>query len=381
MSSLLLTSLGIICPACDHLNAPRAQKCALCGASTVDRLAASTASAAGSPSQAGITTLPDSPAASSPGRRAPLARSSGPREPAGATAPAPKPSPLQRSVLSAHAPKPVPPVLSARPESSPPGLRPSRPAGPPAIPKPLPPSRAVEPIPATELLKKRPSPSGATSTAAPRFVLAVIAGSGKGQRYRLPSGGCWVGRSRGNILFPEDFFLSAHHATMTVREGQLCIRDEASASGVFVSVSGQETIARDALFCAGQHLFRYLGQLQPQARRAVGQPQVYGAPIPSGQPVYGVEEVLVGGRPGRAVITVGPLLTIGQLRCDLSFPRDEDLAGRHCELTPVPQGAILRDLSGALGTFLRIVPGSDRVLNAGDRFRIGQQVLQVEASV
>ena len=273
-------------------------------------------------------------------------------------------------------------MLTARPEPSPPGLRPSRPGGPPAIPKPAPAPRAAsEPIPASELLKKRPAASGATSTAAHRFVLAVIAGSGKGQRYRLPSGGCWVGRSRGNILFPEDFFVSTHHATLTVREGQLCIQDEASASGVFVSISGQETIARDALFCAGQHLFRYLGQLQPHARRPIGQPQVYGVPIPPGQAVYGVEEVLVGGRPGRAVITAGPLLTIGQLRCDLSFPQDVDLAGRHCELSPVPQGAILRDLSGALGTFVRIAPGTVRVLNAGDRFRIGQQVLQVEASV
>jgi len=132
------------------------------------------------------------------------------------------------------------------------------------------------------------------------------------------------------------------------------------------------------LFCAGQHLFRYLGPLQSPAPAALRQPRVYGAPIPSGQAVCGVEEVLVGGRSGGAAITAGPPLAIGRLRCDLSFPHDEDLAGRHCELTPVSQGAILHDLSGALGTFVRIPPASERVLHAGDRFRIGQQVLHVE---
>src|SRR5260370_2882540 len=111
MSSLLLTSLGIICPACDQLNAPRAQRCALCGASTVDRPA--TSADAGNSSQVGITTVPDSPAASSAGPRTQPHLPSAPREPTRAPAPAPKSSPLQRSVLSAHAPKPVPPVLTA----------------------------------------------------------------------------------------------------------------------------------------------------------------------------------------------------------------------------------------------------------------------------
>jgi pSer/pThr/pTyr-binding forkhead associated (FHA) protein len=181
-------------------------------------------------------------------------------------------------------------------------------------------------------------------------------------------------------LFPEDVFLSPQHATLTVGENHLSLRDEASASGVFISISGQETIARDALFCAGQHLFRYLGKLQPQVPPAPRQPQVYGAPIPAGQIPYGVEEVLAGGRPGRAMVLAGPVLTIGQLHCDLSFPGDEDLAPRHCELTPAPQGAILRDLSGAFGTFVRVAPSTDRVLQTGDRFRIGQQVLQVESA-
>jgi len=211
------------------------------------------------------------------------------------------------------------------------------------------------------------------------FVLAVVEGNGKGQRYRIPAVGCWVGRDRGNILFPEDSFVSSHHATLTLREGRLCIRDEGTPSGVFVAIAGQETIPHGTQFNIGRRLLRYLGQLQLSVAPA-GQPRVYGAPLPQGRPPYAVEEVLVGGRSGRAVVSAGPMLTIGQTNCDFSFPNDTTLASRHCELAPVPQGAVLRDLSGIRGTFVRIAPGSDRPLNTGDRLRVGQQILQVEAA-
>jgi pSer/pThr/pTyr-binding forkhead associated (FHA) protein len=80
------------------------------------------------------------------------------------------------------------------------------------------------------------------------------------------------------------------------------------------------------------------------------------------------------------VITGGPLLTIGQQQCDLSYPGDETLAPRHCEISPNGPGATLRDVSGGLGTFVRLPPGIERPLSAGDRVRIGQQVIQVDVS-
>ncbi len=79
------------------------------------------------------------------------------------------------------------------------------------------------------------------------------------------------------------------------------------------------------------------------------------------------------------VVTAAQLLTIGQANCDLAYPNDEGLAGRHCELSPSPSGAILRDLSGGLGTYVRIAPLTERPLRPGDRVRVGQHVLQVEA--
>jgi hypothetical protein len=188
-----------------------------------------------------------------------------------------------------------------------------------------------------------------------------------------------VGRSKGAILFPEDVFLSSHHGTFLLRDGRLFIRDEASVSGIFVNVLGGEAIQAGDYFAAGQHLFRFAGPLQSPAPPQGG-PATYGAPTRAGQPLYALEEIIVGGRILRVVVTAGPILTIGQHQCDLSYPGDETLAARHCEISPNGPGATLRDLSGGFGTFVRVPSGVERPLSAGDRLRIGQQVIQVEVA-
>jgi pSer/pThr/pTyr-binding forkhead associated (FHA) protein len=220
---------------------------------------------------------------------------------------------------------------------------------------------------------KRPPPAAPPS----RFTLMVVAGAQKGHRFRLPTAATPVGRTRGALLFPDDVFVSPTHASVIVRDGHLYVRDESSASGTFVSIPGQEQIQVNAHFAAGQRLFRFMGLLNAPQARAPGAVTIYGAPLPPGHVVYGVEEILIGGRGGRAVVTGGALLTIGQAKCDLSFPGEEGMASRHCELSPTPAGALLRDLSGGMGTFVRLT--GERQLNPGDRIRIGQQILQVEA--
>jgi hypothetical protein len=242
----------------------------------------------------------------------------------------------------------------------------------------VPGERPSPPIPDAPAPKAAPAPGTARpAPAASRFGLSVVAGSTRGQRYKLPVTGCVVGRSRGAILLQDDVFVSALHATFLVKEGHLLIRDESSASGVYVTIPGTEAVAPRTLFSAGARLFRFSGRIEIPVAQP-GQPVVYGAPVPLGQTIYAVEEIMVGGRAGRAVVSAAALLTIGQAHCDLSYPQDEGMASRHCELSPTPSGAMLRDLSGGLGTYVRLAPGTERPLRPGDRVRIGQHLFQVE---
>ncbi|QDE68284.1 hypothetical protein BHS09_15585 [Myxococcus xanthus] len=368
MSQLLLSSLAVVCPNCDGYNSPRAAACVLCGQALGEPAATKPPLAVARPGtptgsrpvavsnfpggKVAEPVVPPAPSAIPPGLR-PSARTPPPTA-AGLTVERP---PQQRTPTA-------PPGIMARTggASGPATTRP-----PPPVPDSAMPGRA-----GAATTAPRPAPPAAS-----RFGLAVIAGSARGQRYKLPVTGCVVGRQRGAILFADDAFVSPLHATFLVKDGALYVRDESSASGVFVTVGGTEALTPRTLFSAGQRLFRFTGRLEPQPP-VTGRPVIYGAPVPLGQAVYGVEEMLVGGRAGRAVMTAAPLLTIGLAHCDLSFPGDEGLAGRHCELSPTPTGALLRDLSGGLGTYVRLASGVERPLRPGDRVRLGQHVLQVE---
>jgi len=258
-------------------------------------------------------------------------------------------------------------------------------AAPPASPARPP---AAAPSPSSAGLRGSPTPAGGVPKSGPqgrpaaaapvpsRYILSVTAGPARGQRFRLMANGCSLGRQRGAILFADDPFVSPHHAAFRIRDGQLTVKDEDSVSGVYVAITGPELITPGALFAVGPHVLRYTGPLLPRSAEP-GKPRIYGAPVPQAGGLWGLEEVLVGLRPGRAVVTAQPALTLGSSGADLVFAPDPQLAPRHCELTPSPQGAVLRDLSGALGTFVRL-GGQERPLKQGDRVRIGQQTLTVE---
>jgi len=377
MSQLLLSSLAVVCPNCDGYNSPRSAACTLCGQALSEQ--------------------------------SPAPQTAAPRPPLAVARPGTPPGSRPVAVSSFPGGKVAEPVIPPAPSAVPPGLRPSArtppptaagmmverapvgraPTAPPGIvartgnaPAPGPATtRPPPPVPDSAMPGRAgvaPAPARPAPPAASRFGLAVVAGSARGQRYKLPVTGCVVGRQRGAILFSDDVYVSPLHATFLVKDGALYVRDESSASGVFVTVGGTEALTPRTLFSAGQRLFRFTGRLESQPPVS-GRPAIYGAPVPLGQAVYGVEEILVGGRAGRAVMTAAPLLTIGLAHCDLSFPGDEGLAGRHCELSPTPTGALLRDLSGGLGTYVRLTSGVERPLRPGDRVRLGQHVVQVEA--
>lgn len=312
MTAFLTKSLGVVCPSCDFLNVVGAVRCMSCGSATDGSAAKTDQSPKHQPAEAPRAEAP-------PG--------------------------LRRNT--------TPPELGSTPTS------PSQGRG----------------VPARPTFQSSTAPA-AQPAAGPKFGLTVLAGPARGQRFRLGANGAQVGRAKGVILFPEDPFVSPLHATLTVRDGKLFVRDDGSTSGVFASISGQETVPAGGLFCTGLRLFRYVGAIEPAEAWNRVDVLVYGAPVPNAVVHYAIEEVLLGDRPGRCIITPGPVLTIGQGRCDFSFPNDEGLAPRHCEVAPLPTGAMIRDLSGGLGTFVRI--NNERPLKAGDRIRIGQQTLQVE---
>ncbi|MCG5054314.1 MAG: FHA domain-containing protein [Myxococcales bacterium] len=65
-----------------------------------------------------------------------------------------------------------------------------------------------------------------------------------------------LGRERGDILFPEDGYVSATHARISVRDGMVYLQDLGSSNGTFIRIEGERVIPSGSLLLMGQQLFR-----------------------------------------------------------------------------------------------------------------------------
>ena len=65
-----------------------------------------------------------------------------------------------------------------------------------------------------------------------------------------------MGRERGDILFPEDGYVSGTHARISLRNGRVYLADVGSSNGTFLRVRGDRTLPTGGFILMGQQLFR-----------------------------------------------------------------------------------------------------------------------------
>jgi len=65
-----------------------------------------------------------------------------------------------------------------------------------------------------------------------------------------------LGRERGDILFPEDGYVSGQHCQLSAREGQVFLKDMGSSNGTFLRVRENRQVPSGSLMLMGQQLFR-----------------------------------------------------------------------------------------------------------------------------
>jgi pSer/pThr/pTyr-binding forkhead associated (FHA) protein len=183
-----------------------------------------------------------------------------------------------------------------------------------------------------------------------------------------------AGRSIGELLFPDDGYLSARHAEFFFENGALHVADQGSLNGVYRRISTPIELGDGDLFLAGEELLQV--QLTPldTGTQAKDGTHFFASPMPTVH--WRVRQILEGGRPGRCTVSPGSLLTIGREGCHLNFPQDRFISGQHCQIEFSAQSALLTDLGSRNGSFVR-VDGVD-VLADGDHLFLGRQLLRVE---
>src|SRR5438067_2981026 len=87
-------------------------------------------------------------------------------------------------------------------------------------------------------------------------VVQILEGGGEGDVYPLKPGENQIGRGTGDVSFPNDGYVSSKHASITVGEGSLAVKDLGSANGTFVRVNGQAAVTAGDLLLVGEQILR-----------------------------------------------------------------------------------------------------------------------------
>jgi pSer/pThr/pTyr-binding forkhead associated (FHA) protein len=206
--------------------------------------------------------------------------------------------------------------------------------------------------------------------------LILIRGDGiEGLSYQLNAEQHVVGRA-GQIVFPDDPFVSPHHANLFYRGGKLVVRDEGSRNGVFWRVHGSVDISPGDQFLAGEQLFDVEGP--PKTNDGPAPDGTYFYSSPKHQAHFKIIQVLERGALGMAVCARGRGLQIGREGGDLNFPGDLYMSAAHCKIEDTGAKLVLTDMTSRNGTYLKI--RNEKELAHGDYVFIGRKLLRVEVT-
>ena len=77
-----------------------------------------------------------------------------------------------------------------------------------------------------------------------------------GNAYCISADGLMLGRVRGDIIFPDDGYVSGLHCRVHGEEKKIFLTDLGSSNGTFIRLTAEAPISRGAHLLIGQQLFR-----------------------------------------------------------------------------------------------------------------------------
>lgn len=87
-------------------------------------------------------------------------------------------------------------------------------------------------------------------------IALVIGRDVTGNAFPIPETGVHLGRERGDVLFPEDGYVSGLHCRLTWESGRLMLTDLGSSNGSFFRLREETEIKSGDVLLMGQQLFR-----------------------------------------------------------------------------------------------------------------------------
>lgn len=99
-------------------------------------------------------------------------------------------------------------------------------------------------------------PMGSPSGGIIGRILLVLGRESTGNAFPIPAEGIHIGRERGDVIFPEDGYVSGLHCRLHHDGTNLVLTDVGSSNGTFMRVEADRQCANGELLLMGQQLFR-----------------------------------------------------------------------------------------------------------------------------
>ena len=87
-------------------------------------------------------------------------------------------------------------------------------------------------------------------------IALIIGRDATGNAYPIPESGLHLGRERGDVLFPEDGYVSGLHCRISWQAGQMHLTDLGSSNGSFIRLKSETELTNGDILLMGQQLFR-----------------------------------------------------------------------------------------------------------------------------
>lgn len=222
-------------------------------------------------------------------------------------------------------------------------------------------------------------PSAPSTRGAPARIVALLKDGGDGNVYPLDREQLDVGRTEGDVLFPDDPYLDARHARLLRRGDEYFLRDLDTVNGIYVRVREPVDLRDGDMVLFGQQVLRF--ETLPDGELPLGPATVHGVLV------FGTPEVPRVARlvqyttegVGRDVhYLYRDQTVIGRENGDIVFPDDPFLSRRHAAVSHdrASRRFVLKDLGSSNGTALRF--RGERRLRAGEQFRLGRHLFRFD---
>ena len=111
------------------------------------------------------------------------------------------------------------------------------------------------------LAHEAPAPDGVERLGAPSKgyvgrIALVIGRETTGNAFPVPEAGIHIGRERGDVLFPEDGYVSGLHCHIAYEGGRVTLTDLGSSNGTFIRLREETDVQSGDVLLMGQQLFR-----------------------------------------------------------------------------------------------------------------------------